>query len=564
MAEPQSVLNVITESAIQFLQNSADAEKAVVDNAKKGEAISAESEGIYRQIATDQAAIAYQQGLANLRAQQAARKAAAAAGVDPTNESGTIVELLSTMRQNYTETADLYAKRRAELNVNPLTSPISWLKAQVDWNATGFNLETKVTELERADKFLGAVNARLQESVRTTNVLQEGVTQATVEAGARVAAGDALLRAQQAALEGLKFNSAAVIAVKDANLERIRMLYDINNAARQEEQFKLALEQFSWQKEKWNWDKEQKKLEQEAKAVGKLADDLSLEYINKSLASMGQPPLDPREVATQLQLFKSGASKELQYHYQNGRRIATTGISMIGATPSEAVEVMQQIPSNLPEVRAQVAALLAQAKGLLDQSKDPRLTDDKANAGNRAQFINSRVNGEIARQYSSIVTGSGNLFDVGDIGAFIGTPSQPGIRQLLALPISQKLFVPAIQAGQPLSDPKIVLGLTLEAIRKGTLTTSEASSGLSAIYGQANLINQAQRGFLGFGIVPPNAGKNYYARIGAFGDTVDLADPNEIGRYINKESAKFAYKNMLEKRNQARRTDPLTGQPYGR
>ena len=452
------------------------------------------------------------------------------------------------MRKKQVETADLLARRRAELNVNPLKNPLAWISAQVDWNATGFNLETSAQQLELASNSLGKINQALQQSVQTTNVLQESVTQATVEAGARLAASDVLLKAQVAALEGLKYNSLEVQLAKEGSGERLRALYDANSAVRQDEQLRLSLEQFKWQKEKWDWDKEQRLLDKESKAVGKMADDLTLEYINKSLASFGQPPIDAREAATQLQLFKSGASKDLQYHYQNGRRITTTGVSMIGNSPAESVEVLTQLPSNLPEQRAQVAQLLAQVKTLLDQSKDPRLTEDKANAGARAQFVNTRVNAEIARQYSGIVANSGNLFDVGDIGAFIGVPGAVGIRSLHALPISQKLLIPAIQGGQPLSDPKVVIGLTIEAVRKGMLTSSEASSGLSEIYQRANLINQAARGFTGFGIIPPNAGKNYYAKIGAFGATVDLANPTDVGRYITKEAANKAFQEYRSKK----------------
>ena len=566
MAEANSLLNIIVQSAQEYLKDSKASQDVQIENAQQGERIVGNAEAIYQQVASDAALVEFQRGTADLKAQNSIRAIANAGGVNVDTGAGFIQDRVAELRQKSVDAAALLSKRRQELDVNLITNPLGWIKAQVDWNSTGHKLETTVRELELANNSVGAMNKALQESARTTELVKESHTAATIEARARIAGADALLKSQQAALEGLRYNSQQVQIAEKGSKDRLDAMYNAATAVRLEEQFKLALEQFGLQKEKFAWDREEKKHIEDAKKVGKLADDLSLEYINKSMARMGQPPIDAREAATMLQLFKSGASKELQFHWENGRRITMTGVSMIGNKPSEVAEVLAKIPSNLPEIQAQVAALIGEyAKefddGLSNEAKKAQLSGDPKTA--RAKFIDKRVAETVAAQYSK-VTGPGNLFYVGNIGAFIGNATGDEIASLQALPISRKLLTPLVQQGVDLSEPKVVMGQVIEAVRKGTLTTSEAQSGLAEIYRRANEIQQASRGLTGFGIVPPNAGKNYFAPMGAFGRTVDMADPNSIGRFIAQESAKFAYKNMVDRRNEARRTDPLTGQSYGR
>ena len=109
------------------------------------------------------------------------------------------------------------------------------------------------------------------------------------------------------------------------------------------------------------------------------------------------------------------------------------------------------------------------------------------------------------------------------------------------LPLVQKVLNPAIAAGQPLSDPKMVFGLATAAVQKGVISSSQASADLVNLYRQANVINQAARGFTGFGIVPPNNGMNYYSKFGGFGDTLDMTDFTAVAREMNKAMAQKAF-----------------------
>lgn len=541
MATSEELLNVISSQVVDYLGKSKAAEVTTISNAQKAQVITAESEAALRQVAQDQAAIVRQQQTAELQAQNIRRSAALAAGVNPDTGAGTILDLISTIRTTIDATKPVLEQYNKEQTTRLIDDPLTWIKAQVDWDNTGAKLQAGVRTLEIADKQLGAVNGALQQSARTAETLKESVTAATIDASARVAGTDAMLRAQQAAIEGLKFNATEVQAAATGSRERLDALYNVLGSQRQEEQMRMALENFNLQKEKFNWEKEERALAREAKNAGKLADDLSLSYINQSLASFGQPTINAQEAATQLQLFKSGASKDLAYHYQNGRRIAVTGVSMLGSTPAEAVAVLSEIPSSLPTARAEVAVILAQAKAALDSSKRPDLADEKGNQGKRAAFINQTVNEMIAQMSAAIVPNSSNLFDVGDLRSYLGDGKTTGISQLQNLPFTTKLLRPAIEAGQPLNDPKLIMGLTIESVKRGDLTSTEAIDGLTQVYRRANEINQAARGFTGFGIVPPANGKTYNAQLGAFGRTVNLTDPVAVSRYLSTELAQSKF-----------------------
>jgi len=278
--------------------------------------------------------------------------------------------------------------------------------------------------------------------------------------------------------------------------------------------------------------------ELDAKQENRQMDEALLGKINVGRASMGMAPIEGVEAKSAVQMLKSGASKDLATFYEIGdKTISSGGKVQIGETPAKSIAMLAQIPSALPDIRKETAQILSQAVAALNENK----TIDRKNQGAVDAFLNSHVKETTKMMYQSIVPNAQNFFDVGDLGSYV---TLSGVNDL---PVVTKLLAPLATAKQPLNDPKMVLGFMQDAMKKGTLTTSEIA-GLATVYQKANLINQAARGFKSLGIPIPNNGANYNAKVGLFGEVVDMTDAAAVQRYLAKEMAKNAGNRIQEQR----------------
>jgi hypothetical protein len=543
MATSSNLLDVISSAVTEFVGKSKQVEADTTKTLEAAKQLSAEQVQILNQVSVDQGAIIRQQQIAELEAQNQRRANVIAINSDPSTSGGLINQLLTTIGTKVKSTQETLQKYNKEQSTEFLSDPIGWIKAGFDWDGTKEKLQAEVGDLKTAEAGLQTVNNAIQQTARTTETTKELVTKATIDLAVNIAASESQLKAKAVAIEGLRFNLAQSKAVIDGSSERLTALYNQNAAVNQEENQKIALANLAISQSREARDATQTLVMNEARAAGKRVDDVTLGYINTSRASQGLPPLGADEFQAQKQL---GATKDLGYHLQNGQRIAITGQSMVGASPAESAEFLVSMPHNFAAGRKEVAALIVSAYDALGKEKNPSLADTKENQGARATYVNAKVSEELARQSQSITPDVSNLRHLGDLSSYIGSAESPGIRSLQSLPITQKLLAPAIGAKANLSDPKIVLGMTTDAIRKGVVTSDEAIKGLSEVYRRANELHLAHRGFIGFGIVLPAAGKNYQIQGGP-----NMTDPVSLGRYFSKSLANQAYVEMATSRSEA-------------
>lgn len=509
-----------------FQTTSKASEEAIRANAAGAASKTFELSQVYDQAAQDAGLVATTKGIADLQAQQVVTKIAQTAGADPALGANRINELVGKLVTSQQETEQNLKEYRAKAEVKPWEHPIDYIVGQLTLPFTEERLKGSMTQTALYDKQLGDLNQTLSSSAVTINNLKESVTSASIAAQARLAEVESKARSTQAEIDGIKFNSQSVEAAVNASRDRLSVLFNAKSAANAETQLKVALGHLALDTERFQWQKEEKAISDKARADGKEIDGYVVDTINKSRVSLGLPPLTGLAAKSQLALFKSGASEELKYHFQNGERIDATGVSTVGNDPASSLHALETLPSNLPDVRKETTSVLAAAKQALELNK----TIDKKDKKAVDAFINQHVAQDIQTQYRSIAPNSGNLFDVGDIGSYLT------LNGVSDLGVTQKFLGPLAAAKQPLNDPKIILSLGVDAVKKGQITSAEFQQ-LASVYQKASVINQAAKGFTGFGIVPPNAGRNYYAKTSRFGGTTDMTDPTELGRYLMKDLA---------------------------
>jgi hypothetical protein len=537
-AQPNPMEEILTQDTLGYLVESSRSQIRQQENLMEAQKITG---GMARTLdAVSESAVLVNRttNLADLEAQKYRIKAANVLGLSPTAGAD---ELTNTIARINGAKEKLRAAQEEVVSKTTLPAwedPIQWLKNHFTLPVSEAKMEGAAAELEMEQKNLLAMNAAMGVAEQTAARIKESVTVSSVEAAANVTAAEASLKADQARLEGLKYNSKALELAASGPKERLEAWYNLAGARQRSEQFGLALKNFEQQSAEFDWRKRIREDETAAKQEGKQLDEVLVQKIGLGYATLGMPVPSGQELKSQIAVFKAGGSKDLMRIYEIGNRSTQLGTPMIGASPAETIRNLEELPNTVAPARLEAIGLLKQIREQVLASpkidkKDPKAVDSE---------INKLTAETIGGQLASISPGAGNIFDIGDLGGFIEwKDGTKGIPDMYSHPLSQKLLVPAIRAGQSLSDPKIVLSLASKAIQDGTITSNDAVDGLSFLYKKANLINQAALNLKGFGIAVPEDGMIYKARVGMFGKTVDMTSPAELGAYLAADLAQRVY-----------------------
>lgn len=522
-----NTLDELVATARAAVAQSIESANRKQENAAKGAAISNEIASTLNVVAGDVAVVTATRQAADLKVQAENARIARAAGIDPEVGANILVDTVAKLRQSNAEAETALKTYRAKNESSFLDNPINWVVDQITLPIAEARLEGAVKQSALYSDQLTKVNNTLQESFQTTEKLKESISTASAAAATRVAAAQSLTEAKKFELEALKYNNMGIEAAQNATAEQLGFLYNTMNAQKAEQQLKLAQESGTLARERFDFEKTMRQEALDAKKEGKVLDDAILAKINTGRAASGMLPLEGAEAQFALAKMKSGAGGDVQTYYEIGDKVVSTGRVSFGNTPADATKTLTTTITNLPDIKKETAAVLSAALSELQKSK----TVDRKDPAASAAFVNKFVNEQIGAQYSNIVAGSGNLFDVGDLSSYL---TLSGIKDL---PVTQKVLAPMAATGVKLDNPKVVLGLAQKAMKDGTLTTSQLAD-ISTIYRKANLVNQAARDFQAFGIVLPNNGKNYFAKVSTFGKPLDLTDPTAIQRHLSEEIAR--------------------------
>ena len=527
MATSAQLLNLIQGKTVEQLQANEAAFVASQNGANAAAALSESAAKTLRATAEAQATIVREDLTSKMIVEQAQRSAALAAGYDPAVGGGALLDRIKKVNEKGSEVIDLTKKLRAEKSVSLFSDPLAWVQANF-LSDTEEQVQLAAQELETESTTLQNLNAAVQQTARTAEATAQTVTAAKIEAAQKVAATEANLKAIQAEQEGIRFRTAAVTARAELSNANLNALHTLRGAQLAEQNYQLNLAQEARAREMFNWQKELKNLEAEEKKGALALEGYVMETINYGNKLLGRPELSGMDAKAMLQLFKKGGSDELNKIYQIGLSYRMNPKNpIIGPTPADAYDNLVSLQGQVTESQKSVIEIIRDVREALPKTAfDPKTGKVDSKAYNKA------IKDAFDTQFQTIRAGSGNPFDVGDITPYItSTP------QLQSLPLVQKVLGPAITAKTPLSDPKVVIDLTIAAAKKGEISLPEAVSGIINTYQRANAINQAGRGFVSFGIVPPQGGLAYNTRLG-FGANVNLADPVAVGRYISIELAK--------------------------
>jgi hypothetical protein len=545
MATSNELLNIIGTQTDKFIADSNAAAQATASGARSAAKLSEDAAKQLRLAAESQATIVREDLTAKQRVEQAARSIALRAGYDPTSGSGPMLDLIDKINNKGAAVTALTQRLREEKSIKVWESPIAWIQANY-FSDTEEQAVLAAQELQAESGRLQALNNAVQQTTRTAEATAQTITEAKIVAAQQVAATDANLKAIQAEQEGIKYNVQAITAIAQASNETLGALHSLAGRTAAQENYQLQLAQEERYREQFEWQKEERKLQNELRNTQRSIDGYVLETINYGNKLLGRPDISGLDAKAMLELFKKGGSEELNKLYQIGMSYRVNPTQpRIGTNPAQAFDNLVELQGNVTEANKRTFEVLTAVRQQL-----PRTAYDPKTGKVDYKQYNAAVAAQVNADYAMIRPGSGNMFDVGDLASYV-----PGIQQLASLPLSQAIIDPAIKAGTKLYDPKVVIDLAIEGVKQGRVSMGDVVYGLSMIYSRANLINQAASGIPQFGIVPPNGGLNYNARVG-FGTTIDLTDQVAIGRYISSQLGGMAYQQIRENRAKAFKTLP--------
>jgi hypothetical protein len=529
MAEANPVLDLINSQTTKAISQSGDLLQSNMDLVRRTEQYATAVSTEYSKVAKAQELVSLTKGFGDLQAQQAIQRDAFAAGMDPGSTSNDMIDALAKHRTETHKLEDLLGAWDKNQSIRFFDDPEAWVKARFNEGNLRGSIERTAASADFQNKRAMNLGATVQTAVVTEKAIASTITAASVEAQATIVSAEARIAAEKAALEGFAANTKGVQFALTATEQQLGYLAHQSNAQNQAKNTEIALRQVAVSEATL----EERKAAWEDRKDGKTIDEFVTQRIVQGRLNFGYTgDISPAAAKSYLQLYKTG-DPEIVKFFHSGDKSLTAGRPIIGATPAESARVLNS-GHNLPEGREGAVGILSRGmEAALAKRLDPKKNPDEYN-----KAVNDYVKEEVTRDATNITPTSPRW--VGDLKSYLGDPNTPhsGLAALMALPISQKVFIPVIQAGQPLSDPTLIRSLGKEAVFKGVITSSEYSSGLSAIFTRANEINLQSNDYVGLGIQIPNAGKNYPVRKGVFAGKIDMMNATELGTDLAQDLAK--------------------------
>jgi hypothetical protein len=538
MAEQVNLLELIRQQTPRVIQAVQNAGAVAVDNSMKGEKVVADIEKLYQQASEDQALVVKTAQIGNLQAQQASRKALDAAG-----GFDALLETISTLRAEQMRLAPELETLRAENVEASGLNLIGKIKQRLDWDGTQAKVASSIQKIKTVSDTGSQIEQRIGAAGQIARNTAETMTVASVEAATRAAQTEWQVRAAQARLEGLKYNTQSMEAIAGAEDKTLEVLSRAQNFERGEQQFQLALREEERRARAANVQEELMREARAEKMDAKAIDDSIVYKINLGRAARGDAPIGGLEAKQMIQMFK-GNNPEMLDLYKKGEFVAKTGVSLIGYSPADTAKVIganPQLLQQLPPERQKALALVVEAQTELAKARGVKgspLSDDK-DGKQAAQFINDFVSKRVADSVRSVGNNLDNPFHIGDLSSYIGSAANPGVSVFQTYPAVQKVLNTAIAANISLSDPNTVVGLVQAAVNKGELSSSQAAGDIANIYRRANLLHRKAVGFETIGVSLPAGGQGYVAKIN--GKMVDVTDFQAVARAMNETTAQKMY-----------------------
>lgn len=524
-----------------------DQQQASKETFKVGEQVSNDLALLYREAGVDArvALEAKQKALAELQARKVQYR-------DAAGGAAKALERVAQINAGVDKTqvlVDEVVRKRNRSIFDLVSDPIGTLKDIVTLDSSEEALKGEVLKVSTLSAGMEHLHKQVANQTSEEDAVGPILSAAGAQAAANLAAVD--LRAKELSMryESAKYNLLEVEAAAKAKGTIIESMF-LPEKARQSaqqmrnEEARLRLAYSAEARAAQVHAAQKKLLEEQIQG-----DAVDAEVVRRGAATLGIN-LD----ATLAKRLSKGASDPRSpYHdyWRVGIRNASAGggANLIGASPSEAVSVLESTDNRAREVAPRAMEVLNKAQEVLNKSKTP-IDRKKDPSGWAAAY--DKTTREVANRFLEEITpGSKNPYDVSPhLPAYINNSPET-----LNTPFVQKFLLPELKAGTDTANPELILRKGIAAVASGQLTTDELIGGVNKVYSRAVVQHAAVSRFRDFGIIPDDAGRSYRVRLSTPGSllsgssVVDLTNPRDLSEWLKKSMAQEIFRSQMEQKN---------------
>jgi hypothetical protein len=457
----------------------------------------------------------------------------------------TLSKLLGETTRVADEVVGLTQTVRKEQETRLIDDPLTWIKAQVDWDNNQEKLQGAVSQLQVVQAAAQSVASQIGQVGEKSKALARTITQVGIQAENDQIRLTAEGQRANLAIEGIKLNLGGVEAAANADDRMLQLATSIYGVERAEAQFQLGLE--AAERDRARDTAARRKDEDERQYNERV-----VATIQAGQRSRGVLPESAQAIKDKIRAMGGVIKDDYKDLYDKGEIYLRSGQAILGYSPGESAAILSKDPTlleNLDANQRKVADVLAEATKVLgDKAVRTKegLDDDKTGAKAR-RVVAEQTNQLIQQQLAFVGNNPDNPFYVGDLSAYIGSSKAPGVSTFQNYPITKLVLNPAIESGVSLADPSVVYKLALGAVKEGKITSIQAAADLTNIYTRAGAINRAATDWRRFGIsLPPNAGQ-YKVKIN--GEVVNLTDFPSVANAMARQLRIDAFNEKLSQRN---------------
>ena len=431
---------------------------------------------------------------------------------------------------------------------NPGIMPWNAIARVVDGGQARRAAQVDLTEMQS----LAAGNKEITSAISTVGNIARAnartITAASAVASADLVAQESAQQADKLRLEGLKYNVATAQAAAQADDKMLELAYKEANFGRSEAQFQLALEEEQRRRSDAAFNRSIREDALKDKQDERATLETALFHINLGRVPRNQAAITMQELRDEIKLNGGKLGKEYAELRENGKIAAATGQGLIATTPAEVSSLLSRDPAlyaSLDANQKKVADLVMEAQSVLGlPTSKVALADDKTGAKAK-KMVTEQTQALVTQQLRYVGNNPDNIFYIGEPASYIGTATQPGVGAFQKYPLVQKVFNPAIAAGTSLSDPSVSYGLTMEAVKRGDISSSQAAADYSGIYRRMAALQRAGADFKKFAIALPPDGAKYFVKVD--GQLIDATDFQSVAMAMNRS---LASQQLMKERTQ--------------
>jgi hypothetical protein len=493
-------VNSINEMSSGIAETTSNAAFAIADNNKNLDDSYKASEARQNETAAATKLVQSVHNFGQLAAQDAIQSFAAHAA--PSDLEISLADTYNAAEKNKAEALAVINQKRS---VSWMDDPIGWIQNKLTINDDINKYNGFVQQSNDAEDQIAATNRMVDQRASAIAKTQTTITAASAEAGAQVAANQALEAADLLHRQGIVANTAGVEAIQRLNYQQLQIAGNKLDADARYIQIQTAQKELAMRQE--SMDLEKQRMALSSKKEGEA--DAANEYITNSIRA-GMKVLYPNNPKawdidtgkyTAMMSGKVPMDPKLLYAYTIGstnNQLDPTGTQRILATsPAQMAQVMIYKPDLSPDAKT-TASLIDKAVQVVQNDNQYKQMVAAKDTKGIEDMINKTAQGLLDAQVNH-ASDPNSIYYLPPADVLMN--SVPGMKDS---PLAQKVLAPLITAKVDLSNPNAVAQYTVSAIKEGKITANQAATDIATLYGMGQTANIASKQVMQMGLTPTN------------------------------------------------------------